>query len=294
MRRFATLLIFGLIVQFATAQTDSLTFSFGKNSGSNPATYILTGKMTEAGTSDPIEGVGISIDGNYTGVSSDRFGTYLVNIPPGAHRVSFRHLSKIPMIIQVVMYGNGVVNLSMTDKNYELDGVVVMSDEPDRNVRNPITGVTRLTTRELQAIPAFLGEADIFKGLQLLPGVSSVGEGTSGINVRGAKTDQNLLLMDEALVLSSNHALGFLSAFNTDVTETFTLYKGNLPANYGGRAGSALDIKMKEGDMQDWGGQVGMGTSNGRLLLEGPILKDKISLIMGGRISNTNWLLNQA
>jgi hypothetical protein len=282
------------LAQVAFAQTDSLTFSFGKNSGSNPATYILTGKMTEAGTSDPIEGVGISVDGNFTGVSSDRFGTYLVNIPPGTHRVSFRHISRIPVFVQVTMYANGVVNLTMEDKSYELDGVVVMSDEPDRNVRNPITGVTRLTTRELQAIPAFLGEADIFKGLQLLPGVSSVGEGTSGINVRGAKTDQNLLLMDEALVLSSNHALGFLSAFNTDVTETFTLYKGNLPANYGGRAGSALDIKMKEGDMQDWGGQVGIGTSNARLLLEGPILKNKVSVIMGGRISNTNWLLNQA
>jgi hypothetical protein len=282
------------LAQVAFAQTDSLTFSFGKNSGSNPATYILTGKMTEAGTSDPIEGVGISVDGNFTGVSSDRFGTYLVNIPPGTHRVSFRHISRIPVFVQVTMYANGVVNLTMEDKSYELDGVVVMSDEPDRNVRNPITGVTRLTTRELQAIPAFLGEADIFKGLQLLPGVSSVGEGTSGINVRGAKTDQNLLLMDEALVLSSNHALGFLSAFNTDVTETFTLYKGNLPANYGGRAGSALDIKMKEGDMQDWGGQVGIGTSNARLLLEGPILKNKVSVIMGGRISNTNWLMNQA
>jgi hypothetical protein len=294
MIRIVTLLIFMGLGQVAFAQTDSLTFSFGKNSGSNPATYILTGKLTETGASDPIEGVGISVDGNYTGVSSDRFGTYLVNIPPGTHRVSFRHISRIPVFVQVTMYANGVVNLTMEDKSYELDGVVVMSDEPDRNVRNPITGVTRLTTRELQAIPAFLGEADIFKGLQLLPGVSSVGEGTSGINVRGAKTDQNLLLMDEALVLSSNHALGFLSAFNTDVTETFTLYKGNLPANYGGRAGSALDIKMKEGDMQDWGGQVGIGTSNGRLLLEGPILKDKISVIMGGRISNTNWLLNQA
>jgi hypothetical protein len=294
MIRIVTLLIFMGLGQVAFAQTDSLTFSFGKNSGSNPATYILTGKLTETGASDPIEGVGISVDGNYTGVSSDRFGTYLVNIPPGTHRVSFRHISRIPVFVQVTMYANGVLNLTMEDKSYELDGVVVMSDEPDRNVRNPITGVTRLTTRELQAIPAFLGEADIFKGLQLLPGVSSVGEGTSGINVRGAKTDQNLLLMDEALVLSSNHALGFLSAFNTDVTETFTLYKGNLPANYGGRAGSALDIKMKEGDMQDWGGQVGIGTSNGRLLLEGPILKDKISVIMGGRISNTNWLLNQA
>ncbi|MEN2283370.1 Plug domain-containing protein [Algoriphagus sp. SE2] len=135
----------------------------------------------------------------------------------------------------------------MEEKSFELYGVVVLSDSPDRNVRDPITGVTKLTSRELKSIPAFLGEADIFKGLQMLLGVSSVGEGTSGINVRGAKTDQNLLLMDEAMVLISNHALGFLSAFNTDVTETFTLYKGNLHANFGGRAGSALNIQMRVG-----------------------------------------------
>jgi hypothetical protein len=294
MKRIALLFILGLIVQLANAQTDSLSFSFGKNTGNHPANYILTGKLIEMGTKNPIEGVGISVDGVYTGVNSDRFGTYLVNMPPGKHRVAFRHISRIPVFVEVIIYANGVVNLSMGEKSYELEGVVVLSDEPDRNVRNSITGVTRLTTSELQAIPAFLGEADIFKGLQLLPGVSSVGEGASGINVRGAKTDQNLLLMNEALVLSSNHALGFLSAFNTDVTETFTLYKGNLPANYGGRAGSALDIKMKEGNKQDWGGQVGIGTSNGRLMLEGPVLKDKVSLIMGDRISNTNWLLNRA
>ncbi|MDG1278734.1 MAG: carboxypeptidase-like regulatory domain-containing protein [Algoriphagus sp.] len=294
MRRLVLLMFFAFIGEFALAQTDSLTFTFGKNSGSNPATYILTGKISEESSKVAIEGVGIHVDGTYTGISTDRFGTYLVTLSPGTHRIAFRHLSKIPVFTQVTIYENAVLNLTMEDKSYELDGVVVMSDEPDRNVRNPITGVTKLTTRELQAIPAFLGEADIFKGLQLLPGVSSVGEGTSGINVRGAKTDQNLLLMNEALVLSSNHALGFLSAFNTDVTETFTLYKGNLPANYGGRAGSALDIKMKEGDKKNWGGQVGLGTSNGRILLEGPIQKDKISLIIGGRISNTNWLLNQA
>ena len=296
MQRFSYLFlfVFYLSTSQAVAQTDSLTYSFGKNEGNHSKTYVLTGRMTDKISLEPIEGVGISLDGIFTGVNSDRFGTYLIKITPGNHKVTFRHLSKIPISIQVIIYANGVVNLEMEDKSYELEGVVVMSDEPDRNVRNPITGVTKLTTQELKAIPAFLGEADIFKGLQLLPGVSSVGEGTSGINVRGAKTDQNLLLMNEALVLSSNHALGFLSAFNTDVTETFTLYKGNLPSNYGGRAGSALDIKMRNGDLQKWSGQAGLGTSNAKLLLEGPLLKDKVSIILGGRVSNTNWLLKQA
>ncbi len=295
MNKLGLILFFTILLnEVCLGQTDSLSFTFGKNTGTNPATYILTGRIIEVATKNPVEGVGIHLDGMFTGISSDRFGTYIVNLSPGTHRVSFRHISKIPVFTQVTIYENAVLNLSMEDKNYELDGVVVISEQPDRNVRNPITGVTKLTSRELQAIPAFLGEADIFKGLQLLPGVSSVGEGTSGINVRGAKTDQNLLLMNEALVLSSNHALGFLSAFNTDVTETFTLYKGNLPASFGGRAGSALDIKMKEGSKKEWGGKVGLGTSNGRILLEGPIRKDKLSMILGGRISNTNWLLKQA
>lgn len=291
--KLCLLLIFlGVIRSYG--QSDSLSFTFGKNTGNNASSYIFTGKIVDKTTGEPVEGVGLHIDGTYSGISSDRFGTYLANLKPGVHRVSFRSLSKIPLFTQITIYENAVLDLEMEDKSFELEGVVVLSDQPDRNVRDPITGVMKLTTRELKAIPAFLGEADIFKGLQLLPGVSTVGEGTSGINVRGAKTDQNLLLMDEAMVLSSNHALGFLSAFNTDVTETFTLYKGNLPANFGGRAGSALNIQMRNGDKENWGGQIGIGTSNGRVLLEGPLAKNKVSLILGARISNTNWLLNQA
>ncbi len=289
-----SILIFLFFCSPAVAQTDSLSFSFGKNEGNHPSSYILTGKITSKDGGKPIEGVGVHVDGVFSGVSTDRFGTYYLTIAPGQHRVAFRHISNIPVFTVISLFDNGVVNLQMSEKNFELEGVVVMSDEPDSNVRNPITGVTKLTTTELRAIPAFLGEADIFKGLQLLPGVSSVGEGTSGINVRGAKADQNLLLMNEVLVLSSNHALGFLSAFNTDVTETFTLYKGNLPSNFGGRAGSALNILMRPGSKESWQGQLGIGTSNGKILLEGPVLKDKVSVIFGGRLSNVNWLLGRA
>lgn len=275
-------------------QIDSLKFTFGENKGSLAGSYILTGKILDKSTSEPIEGVGLHVDGSYSGVTTDKFGTYLINLKPGVHKVSFRNLAKIPLFTQITLYKNAVLDLKMEEKSYELEGVVVISDQPDRNVKEPITGITKLTTRELKAIPAFLGEADIFKGLQFLPGVSTVGEGSSGINVRGAKTDQNLLLMNEAMVLSSNHALGFLSAFNTDVTETFTLYKGNLPANFGGRSGSALNIQMREGNKEAWAGQIGVGTSNGRILVEGPLSKEKASIILGARISNTNWLLKQA
>jgi hypothetical protein len=296
MARFCTGFLFSLwfFASPAFSQTDSLTFSFGKKEAPHPSTYILTGKVTGFDLEQPISGVGIHVNGIFTGISTDKYGTYFLQLSPGEYKVTFRHISNIPLVTQVQLFDNGVVNVRMAEKNFELEGVVVMSDEPDLNVRNPITGVTKLTTRELKAIPAFLGEADIFKGLQLLPGVSSLGEGTSGINVRGAKADQNLLLMNEVLVLSSNHALGFLSGFNTDVTETFTLYKGNLPATFGGRAGSALNILMRPGSKESWQGQVGMGTSNGKLLLEGPMVKDKVSLIVGGRVSNVNWLLQQA
>ena len=296
MQKFKILFIFlflGIIFN-GYSQTDSLTYTFGKEGNAKAEALVLTGKILVKSTGEPLAGVGVHLDGLFSGVSTDKFGFYYLSIPKGYHKVTFRHVSHIPIFTEVYLYENGVINLEMLEKNFELEGVVVMSDQPDRNVRESITGITKLTTRELKAIPAFLGEADIFKGLQLLPGVSSVGEGTSGINVRGAKTDQNLILMNEALVLSSNHALGFLSAFNTDVTETFTLYKGNLPANLGGRSGSALNILMRPGDRTTWKGSVGVGTSNGKLLLEGPLAKDKISLIAGGRISNVNWLLNQS
>lgn len=188
---FLLLIVLGVIPTYG--QTDSLSYFFGKNTAHSTSSYILTGKIVDKSSGEPIEGVGLHIDGIYSGISSDRFGTYLVNLKPGVHRVSFRSLSKIPLFTQITIYENAILNLQMEGKSFELEGVVVLSDQPDRNVRDPITGVSKLTTRELKAIPAFLGEADIFKGLQLLPGVSSVGEGTSGINVRGAKTDQNLL-----------------------------------------------------------------------------------------------------
>jgi hypothetical protein len=288
------LLVNFLSTPVAFAQTDSLTFYFGKESQTPPATYVLTGKIRSLEGGDALAGVGVHVNGTFSGVVTDKFGFYLVKLPPGIHRVVFRHISHAPLFTQVHLFENGVIDLDMLLKSFELDGVVVLSDDPDRNVRNPISGVAKLTARELQAIPAFLGEADIFKGLQLLPGVSSVGEGTSGINVRGAKTDQNLILMNEAVVLSSNHAMGFLSGFNTDVTENFTLYKGNLPANFGGRAGAALDIAMRPGSNEAWQGQVGLGTSNGKLLVEGPLMKEKLSIIVGARGSNVNWLLQQA
>ena len=290
---FQLILFFFFGITVAYGQTDSLTFRFGKAQNQHPNTYVLTGKILTEETNEPLQGVGLHVNGVFTGTVTDKYGFYYLTLEPGVHRVTFRHISYIPVFTQVELYDNGVVNLEMTVKSFELDGVVVVSEDPDRNVRNAITGVTKLTTRELRSIPAFMGEADIFKGLQLLPGVSSVGEGTSGINVRGAKTDQNLILMNEAVVLSSNHALGFLSGFNTDVTENFTLYKGNLPANFGGRAGSALNILMRPGDMNAWKGQVGMGTSNGKFLIEGPIASEKASVIAGGRVSNVNWLLNQ-
>ena len=276
------------------AQTDSLTFYFGKESQTPPATYVLTGKIRSLEGGEALPGVGVHVNGTFSGVVTDKFGYYLIALPPGIHRVVFRHISHAPLFTQVHLFENGVIDLDMLLKSFELDGVVVLSDDPDRNVRNPISGVAKLSAKELKAIPAFMGEADIFKGLQLMPGVSSVGEGTSGINVRGAKTDQNLILMNEAVVLSSNHALGFLSGFNTDVTENFTLYKGNLPANYGGRAGAALDITMRPGSDESWQGQVGLGTSNGKLLVEGPLVKEKLSMLVGIRKSNVNWLLDQA
>lgn len=276
------------------AQGDSLTYRFGTPEGIHPGSYVLTGKIQSLDLNDALPGVGVHVDGIFSGVVTDKFGYYLISLPPGVHRVVFRHISHAPRITEVHLFANGVINLDMVLKSFELDGVVVMSDDPDRNVRNPISGVAKLSAKELKAIPAFMGEADIFKGLQLMPGVSSVGEGTSGINVRGAKTDQNLILMNEAVVLSSNHALGFLSGFNTDVTENFTLYKGNLPANYGGRAGAALDITMRAGSMEAWQGQVGVGTSNAKFLVEGPLVEEKLSVLMGVRKSNVSWLLRQA
>lgn len=265
---------------------------FGDSTFNKQSSYILTGSVINATTKNPIPGAHLHIDGLLRG-STDENGKFFVMVKRGESRIVFRHISMQPRQYKILLFELGVLSVEMAEKVFQLDEIVISSDMIDKNVQETIGGTETMSASVIKSLPALIGEPDVIKSLQMLPGVSSVGEGSSGVNVRGGRTDQNLMLMNDAIVLSTNHAMGFLSPFNSDALENFVLYKGNVPSYYGGRSASTLNIQMRQGDFDSWNFQLSAGSSVSKILVEGPILKDKLSILVGGRISNTNWLLRK-
>lgn len=289
-------LILGVLFLFklspVLSQSDSLRYVFREQKDKKDS-YSLTGTITDSVTNLPISRVSIYTDNKFSGTTTDDAGRYFIELEAGIHKVTFRHISMIPITYKIALYGNGVINVKMAEKRTSLDEVVITGENSQQALVKVSTGIVRMTIEDLKKLPAFLGEPDVIKGIQSMPGVTSVGEGSSGINVRGGQTDQNLILMNDAMVISSNHAMGFLSPFNPDVVQNAELYKGSLSSQYGGRASSALKIQMKRGNLEKWGLEASLGTSSNKLTLEGPIVKEKLSVLLSSRVSNANWLLRK-
>ncbi len=285
--------LYCLFHQQSVAQADSLRYVFQSAAPSGSSLFSLTGRITDI-NNQPVSRVSIYVDGQFTGTNTDDQGRYFIALKPGDYRVVFRHVAMLPVIITIVLRNNGVVDLVMNERKFNLQEVVIEAEGADQYVSKIDAGVVQMGITELKQIPSFLGEPDVIKGLQFMPGITSVGEGSAGINIRGGQADQNLIMINEVMVLSANHALGFLSPFNPDVVQDFTLFKGNLPSYYGGRSSAALNIQMKDGDDEQWTLKATAGTTASKLFAEGPVIKNKVSLISGLRISNTNWILRQA
>ncbi|MEN2283507.1 carboxypeptidase-like regulatory domain-containing protein [Algoriphagus sp. SE2] len=285
--------ILTIYFQPSCAQTEFTEIRFEQTDSSKRSKYSLKGKIIQFGTSEPLEGVSIHIDGFFTGNNTNKVGQYALSLDSGKHRIVFRQLGKQPAHYIVYLYGDGQLDIALTDRDFELETFTVQAEERDRNIRSAITGVTKMNINEIKLVPAFMGEADVFNVLQSMPGVTSVGEGSAGMNIRGGQADQNLIMMNEAIVLSNNHALGFLSSFNGDVLQNFTLYKGTVPSYFGGRSASALNIEMRKGNRENWKGSASLGTAVSKFLIEGPIIPEKTSLIFASRLSNANWLLGK-
>lgn len=288
-------LLFVLVICFFSkgiAQNEFKEIRFDYIGGAKKEKYLLTGTVTSKESGLPLENVSVHIDGFFTGISTDNFGQYVFPLDSGRHRIVFRRFGKEADYYIVHIFRDAVLDVSLGNFDFQLEMFTVMSEERDRNVRSPITGVTKMNIEELKLVPTLLGEPDVFNVLQSMPGVTSVGEGSGGLNIRGGQADQNLIMMNEAIVLSNNHALGFLSAFNGDVLQNFSLYKGNVPSQFGGRSASALNIQTRNGDFENWGGTVSVGSAVTRLMLEGPIKTEKTSMIAALRRSNLNWKLS--
>ena len=227
--------------------------------------------------------IGVSIRAGIYGTTSNEYGFYSITLGKGEYTVEFSAVGMQTKSETISLDRNITLNLFLDEEIKAIDSVVVTSQSKARSISSPQMGVEKLSVKELKTIPVLFGENDILKTIQLLPGIKSAGDGNSGFYVRGGASDQNLILLDEAPVYNASHLLGFFSTFNSDAIKDMTVYKAGMPAQYGGRLSSVLDIKMNDGNNQNFGGGGGIGLISTRLNLEGPLQKDKSSFLVTAR-----------
>lgn len=252
---------------------------------------ILNGVIKDASNNETLNGVNILFPGLSTGTVTNEYGFYSIRLPKGEHRmiISFLGFSSVERSISINESTVANFNLEPTSEN--LEEVVITEDFERTNISNPEMSVNKLEIATIQKLPVIFGEVDIIKSLLLLPGVSNAGEGSSGYNVRGGAVDQNLILLDEATIYNASHLFGLFSVFNPDAIKNLKLYKGGIPANYGGRVSSVLDMYQKDGNSKKFEANGGIGLISSRLLAQGPIVKDKSSFLIGGRSSYAHLFL---
>jgi hypothetical protein len=245
--------------------------------------FTISGTIKDARSGETLLGATVRIEEKASiGISSNEYGFYSLSLPKGSYtfKISFVGYTEVRKVVE--LDSSIIVNWNLDRKNVNNE-VVVRATKKGDNLRKPVMGTETLNMKEIAKLPVIFGEKDIVKTLQLLPGVKSSGEGSSGFSVRGGATDQNLIVLDEAPVYNASHLLGFFSTFNSDAIKDATIIKGNSPAQYGGRLASVLDVKMKEGNNKETNVSGGIGLISSRITVEGPIQKEKSSFIISGR-----------
>lgn len=265
----------------------------------NPENVATSGRATIKGKvlgkgNEPLIGVLIFVEKLNINTVTNVDGNYEISLPIGKHTLETQSIGYTDYVQAIEIFNNGELPIQMEEEVYELGEIVVAGTASDDNVQSAAIGVARLSPTQIRQLPSFLGEADVIKSLFTLPGVSTVGEGASGFNVRGGNIDQNLVTQDGALVFNSSHVLGFFSIFNADVIKGVALYKGHIPAQYGGRLSSVLDVEVKDADNEQFKIRGGIGIVSSRVAAEIPLIKGSTSLLLGGRSSYSDWLIRRA
>jgi len=228
--RITLFVLLSILSLGAFAQEASSVILIGDPNVSSTGRARVVGKISGKEEAGGLLSATISVQGTNVGAITDQNGNFEFTVSPGDYVFIVQFLGKKTRKVSVRVVGNGSFNLTLEDDSVNLQDVTIEADAPDRNIAAISAGVNKVRIQEIESLPAFLGEVDVIKSLQTLPGVSTVGEGAAGFNVRGGRTDQNLILQDGAILFNANHVLGFFSSFNPDATESFTLYKGNMPA----------------------------------------------------------------
>ncbi len=275
MKIFLTMLLAAVFILPSQLRAD------GDESDKNKRT--ISGHVKDAETGEDLIGATIYIEELKSGTVTNVYGYYSLRLQPGNYTLKFSYIGYASIVHDIKLTENLTLDIELLPKGEQLDEVEITADAPDRNVTEAEMSVMKLDSKTISQIPSLMGEVDIIKALLLLPGVQTAAEGSSGFVVRGGSPDQNLVLLDEATVYNAGHMLGFFSVFNNDAIKDVKLYKGDIPARYGGRLSSVLDVRMKDGNTKRFSGNGGIGLISSRLTLEGPILKNKTSYIVSGR-----------
>ncbi|MEQ8909947.1 MAG: TonB-dependent receptor [Vicingaceae bacterium] len=252
--------------------------------------YTISGYVKSAKTGEELIGATVAVRAKSIGTSANVYGFYSLTLEAGTYEVTYSFIGYQEINKTIELNSNQQINVELKEQVNELEVVDVDGEKSDNNIKQVEMSVNKIDSKTIKKIPALLGEADVIKSVLLLPGVSTVGEGSTGFNVRGGGIDQNLVLLDEAPVYNSSHLFGFFSVFNPDAVKNVKLIKGGIAPEYGGRLSSILDIRMKEGNKKEFTGSGGVGAIFSRLSLEGPIKKDKASFLIAGRRSYADIL----
>jgi len=255
-------------------------FSLNINSQNN---FTLSGYVLDSQTNELVIGASVIIDELNIGTITNSYGFFSITVKEGDYSVKTQNLGYKDDLQIISLNKNIILNIYLTEEVESLDEVIVMENTEDIDIELPVLSLNIISGKTIRQTPVVFGESDILKTIQLLPGVSSAGEGASGFNVRGGAADQNLILFDEAIIYNSSHLFGLFSVFNSDAIKEVKLYKGGIPSSYGGRLSSVLDVYQKDGNNQNFSMNGGIGAISSRLLVEGPIQKNESSFLVASR-----------
>jgi hypothetical protein len=273
------------------ADIEEKIFVLGSKSITPRGNPVIAGYIRNILSGEPIVGASVYVENPTIGTATDQSGFYSLALPRGKYELKMKSLGLKSTRRQIVLFSDGKLNIEMVDEITSLREIVVES-ERNVNITNQM-GTEKMNSKTIKQLPSALGEADILRSVLTLPGVQSVGEGTVGINVRGGAADQNLILFNNSTIYNPAHLFGFFSAFNPDILKSVELYKSGVPAEFGGRLSSVLEVTTRDGNKKKFSASGGISPITGRLTLEGPIVKDKTSILLAGRSSYSDWLLRQ-
>jgi len=252
-------------------------------SGAMEVKHTISGYIKDKNTGETLIGANVYVKELKTGAAANLYGFYSLSIPKGDYTLVYSYIGYEQQEIKISLTENKTLNIDMSPTASTMKEVVIVGKKENENITNTEMSVFKLDNKTISKIPVLMGESDLIKSIQLLPGVQSACEGSSGYNVRGGSADQNLILLDEATVYNASHLMGFFSVFNSDAIKDVKLYKGDIPPAFGGRLSSLLDVRMKDGNNKKFQANGGIGIIASRLTVEGPIVKEKSSFMISGR-----------